>query len=292
MRHFKRIYIEITNVCNLSCTFCPKTKRSPQFMDITTFRNILENIYGYTKHLCFHIKGEPLLHPEIDKFLDISHDMGFKVNLTTNGTLIDKAEQKILNKPALRQVNFSLHSFSSNDKFITMEDYLNNVLCFTNKSVENSNTIIALRLWNLDKSDIRNSERQRNRNLLSIIENFFNLDFQIEETIALNSGIKLRDRVFLNQDYEFKWPDLSITSENTKGFCYGLRSHMGFLVDGTVVPCCLDNDGDIPLGNINFCSFSEILSSPRAENMFDGFSNGKIVEALCKRCGYRERFNG
>ena len=125
MKKFKKFYIEITNVCNLSCSFCPQTKRSPEIMKFDVFNKILDEVKPYTDYLYFHVKGEPLLHPEIDKFLDISYEKGFMVNITTNGTLISKAKDKILMKPALRQVNFSLHSFDGNQSHNNKEEYIN-----------------------------------------------------------------------------------------------------------------------------------------------------------------------
>ncbi len=102
MRKFRRIYIEITNVCNLKCNFCPVTNRKPEFMTTELFKRILYEIREYTEYIYLHVKGEPFLHPEIDKILDISFEKGFKVNITTNGTLINNVRDKIINKKALR----------------------------------------------------------------------------------------------------------------------------------------------------------------------------------------------
>lgn len=291
MKKFKKVYVEITNVCNLACSFCPKTQRGPEFMKLETFSEILERVKEYTDHIYFHVKGEPLLHPDIDKFLDLSFQKGLKVTLTTNGTLISKVKHKILGKPALRQVNISLHSFDANEKSTNMDDYFNSIIDFAKEAVEVSQTIVALRLWNLSESNITNVERQRNRHILEIIEKAFGLEYKIEEQITEKRGIKLAERTFLNQDYEFKWPDLKEEEDEGRGFCYGLKNQIAILVDGTVVPCCLDGEGVINLGNINKTSFSEIIGSERARNMVQGFSNRKCVEELCRKCGYRRRFN-
>ncbi|WIV12643.1 radical SAM protein [Proteiniborus sp. MB09-C3] len=290
MKKYKRIYIEITNVCNLSCRFCPQTMRRPEFMELKTFSNILEQIKPYTDYIYFHVKGEPLLHPEIDRFLDLSYEKGFKVNITTNGTLINKAKDKIFLKPALRQVNFSLHSFDGNDGPQNKDEYINNIISFTKEAVDKSDTLISLRLWNLDKDNKTNIKRKRNRQLLEVIEKSFNLNYRIEEIIIPSRGIKIADRVYLNQDYEFKWPDLKEPEDESEGFCYGLRSQAAILVNGTVVPCCLDGEGVINLGNINETCFSEIIETDRAKDIVNGFSRREAVEELCRKCGYRKRF--
>ena len=290
MRKFKKIYIEITNICNLACSFCPQTKRKPQFMDVETFEKILKQIKGHTEYIYFHVKGEPFLHPEIDRFLDLSFEYGFKVNITTNGTLISKVKDKIILKPALRQINFSLHSFDGNENTENIDNYLQDIFQFTFEALEKSNIITAYRLWNQDKDDASCTEADKNSHITEAIEKAFDLPYKIEDKISKSGGIKLRDRVYLNQDYEFKWPGLSESNSGKEGFCYGLRTQAAILVDGTVVPCCLDGEGIINLGNINSNDFSEIIEGERARKIVDGFSKRIVVEELCQKCGYRQKF--
>ena len=291
MKKFKKFYIEITNVCNLSCSFCPQTCRSPEFMSIGTFSKILDQIKPHTDYIYFHVKGEPLLHPNLAEFLQVSYEKGFKVNITTNGTLIHKVKKKIILSPALRQVNFSLHSFDGNEGTSNKFDYINNIISFVKEALDTTDTLFSLRLWNLDKDNTTNINGKKNCDLLSNIEDAFNLSYKIEEKIIPGKGIKLCNKVYLNQDYEFQWPDLLITEDNSPGFCYGLRNQVAILVDGTVVPCCLDGEGIINLGNIHETNFSEIVESQRANNLFNGFSRRQAVEELCRKCGYRKKFN-
>lgn len=291
MKKFKKFYIEITNVCNLACSFCPQTKRKSEFMSIKTFEKILNQIRPYTDYIYFHVKGEPLLHPDIDKFLDLSHEKGLKVNITTNGTMINKAKDKLIAKPALRQINFSLHSFDGNEGEEDKDSYINNIISFTKEALASTNMLISLRLWNLDQDNVTNLQRQRNRHILQLIENEFNLPYKIEEKITPGRGVKIGDRLYLNQDYEFKWPSLDEDEDTGSGFCHGLRNQVAILVDGTVVPCCLDGEAVINLGNINSTDFSQVIEGERASNLFDGFSRGKVVEELCRKCGYRKRFS-
>ena len=291
MKKFKKFYIEITNVCNLSCSFCPQTRRTPEFMKIETFSKILDQIKPFAEYIYFHVKGEPLLHPKLDEFLDISYEKGFKVNITTNGTLISKAHDKIITKPSLRQINFSLHDFDGNEDASNKDEYINNILSFIKESIDTTDTLFSLRLWNLDKNNTTNLEAKKNRELLLVIETAFNLPYKIEEEINPGRGVKICDKVYLNQDYEFQWPDLEEREDNNPGFCYGLRNQVAILVDGTVVPCCLDGEGIINLGNIHKTNFSEIVEGKRANDIFNGFSRREAVEELCRKCGYRKRFN-
>jgi radical SAM protein with 4Fe4S-binding SPASM domain len=291
MKKFKKTYIEITSVCNLACTFCPQTKRQSNFIKIDAFTKILDEIKPHTDYIYFHVKGEPLLHPRIDELLDLSHERGFKVNITTNGTLITKAKHKILPKPALRQMNFSLHSFDGHEGSKNKEAYITTILDFVKEAVATTPLLVSLRLWNLDTDNTTNLERSRNREVLEIIEQEFKLDYKIEEKFVRGSGLKISERIYLNQDHEFQWPDLKEAEDEGKGFCHALRNQAAILVDGTVVPCCLDGEGVINLGNIHQTPFSEIVEGERANNLFNGFSRREVVEELCRKCGYRQRFS-
>jgi radical SAM protein with 4Fe4S-binding SPASM domain len=290
MKKFKKIYIEITNVCNLACSFCPRTKRQPGFMDTETFSNILDQIKPYTDYIYFHVKGEPFLHPEIDQLLDISYEKGFYVNITTNGTLIHKVGDRIWMKPALRQINFSIHSLSVNKDYENEEDYLKNILKFINETREKRKILFSLRLWNLNKDNTTNAEVKKNHALLDQLQKEFQLEDQIEESVLPGRGLALAKNVYLNQDYEFTWPALHEEEDNGIGFCHGLRNQVAILVDGTIVPCCLDGEGVINLGNVNTQNFSEIINSERAIAIYEGFSGRYAVEELCRKCGYRKKF--
>jgi len=290
MKRFKKFYVELTSICNLACTFCPPTQRAKGFLKIDDFIKTLDQIKPFTDYIYFHVKGEPLMHPKIDELLDIAHEKGFKVNITTNGTLIPKVKHKLLGKPALRQVNFSLHSFDGHIGSKDKAGYLREILSFVGEAVAGSNMIISFRLWNLDRDNETNVQRNRNRELLGMIEEAFELDYQIEEKFAPGTGVKIADRIYLNQDPEFDWPDLNAPEDDGKGFCHALRNQAGILVDGTVIPCCLDGEGVINLGNIHNEPFSSIIEGERATKLYDGFSRRIAVEELCRKCGYRKRF--
>jgi len=289
LKTFKKVYIEITSVCNLSCTFCPPTARAKGFIKQETFEHVLDQIKPHTNHIYLHVKGEPLLHPKIDLLLDAAHEKGFKVNITTNGTLITKNKAKLLGKPALRQMNFSLHSFDGHIGSENRDGYLREILDFVREASEH-NVLFSFRLWNLTQDNMTNLERSRNRETLSILEKEFNLDYQIEERVEPGKGIRIGKNVYINQDYEFQWPSLDAPEDDGKGFCHALRTQAAVLVDGTVVPCCLDGEGVINLGNVHETSFSEIVDGERANNLYYGFSRREAVEELCRKCGYRQRF--
>ncbi|MFJ7972874.1 radical SAM/SPASM domain-containing protein [Psychrobacillus sp. NPDC096426] len=289
MKTFKKMYIEITSVCNLACSFCPPTARKANILKVDKFNEILDQIKPHTKYIYLHVKGEPLLHPRVDQLLDAAHAKGFKVNITTNGTLLKKNRHKLLGKPALRQMNFSLHSFDGHEGSTDREGYLAEILSFA-KEAAAQGVLISFRLWNLDPVHATSEQKRKNQETLDILEKEFNLDYKIEEKVVPGSGVKIADRIYINQDHEFQWPSLLAPEDDGKGFCHALRSQAAILVDGTVVPCCLDGEGVIDLGNINDKPFSEIIEGERANNLYDGFSRREAVEEMCRKCGYRKRF--
>ena len=288
MTRFKKIYIETTNICNLSCNFCPKTSRKLGFMDVDSFKKIINKIDGYTNHIYLHLMGEPFLNKNLKSFLKIAKDANLKVNITSNGTLINNVIDVLINSEAVRQINISLHSFEANENDINFYEYLNNVLDFINEANEKSDIICALRLWNIDTEELK-ANNNLNLEIIKIIEDKLNLEFSLSEMLMEKRGIKLKDRVYLNMAEKFSWPDSSISLISEEVFCHGLRDQIGILLDGTVVPCCLDSEGNIPLGNIFKEDLGDIINSKRARDIYDGFSRRRAVEELCKRCGYAKR---
>ncbi len=277
MKRFSKIYLEISNLCNLSCTFCPGTKRRKRTMAEEEFSFLLPKLRAYTDYLYFHLMGEPLLHPLLPRFLELAGNAGFRVILTTNGTLLAKQQDVLLNAPALHKVNISLHAFEANDLAVPFSEYLQQ--CFTYGKAMEGTKLTVYRLWNQGGADARNQD------ILSAMEMFFPKPWKQERR-----GTRIGDKVYLEYGDKFDWPDLSAKDSGDRVFCYGLRDQIGILCDGTVVPCCLDHDGDIPLGNLFDQSMEEILEAPRAKAIYEGFRNRKATEELCRKCGYARRF--
>jgi MoaA/NifB/PqqE/SkfB family radical SAM enzyme len=251
-------------------------------MDEKDFRLILDRIKGRFEYLNFHVMGEPLLHPKLGLFLDICEAYGYKVNITTNGTLIDRTEF-LLDKPALRMLSFSLHSYEGT----AYENYLKKVFDFTDKALAAGKMQICFRLWNLKE----NENNTGNNMIIEKIVEKYAPNLKIDDKATHVRSIKVAERLFLNKALEFEWPDLDREEIGSKGFCYGLREQIGILVDATVVPCCLDKDGVLKLGNLKDDQLDNIIKGKRARAIYDGFSSKKTVEELCKKCGYRTRFD-
>ncbi len=290
MKRFKKVYIEITNICNLSCEFCPKTSRTLKRNTKEDFHHILQAVQPYTDYIYLHLMGEPTTHPLLREYLEMSHEVGLKVNLTTNGTLIHKVQDDLIGAKALRQINISLHSFEVNDPHIKIEEYIRGVTDFVNMATKESQMICSLRLWNMDSETLK-AKNSLNAYIIKMLEEQLDLDLDIAEALQFKNGIKLKPNVYLNMAEKFEWPDQEKAVAEKEIFCYGLRDQIGIHVDGTVVPCCLDSEGHIALGNIFETSLEEIINSPRAKRLYDGFSNRRAVEPLCQRCGYAIKYS-
>ena len=274
---YSRVYVEITNLCNRSCSFCPGTAREPGMMTVTEFESAARKLVGVTGYLYYHLMGEPLTHPDLPQMLAIASRLGFKSQITTNGTLLNDRGQALLDAK-VHKVNISIHSFEAG----TDQDYVNYIhgcLDFADRA-SREGIIVVLRLWN------NGYDAGRNISTLELMKQRFPWDWSDNP-----KGIRIQEKLFIEHGDRFDWPDMTAADGGSSVFCYGLRDHFGILSDGTVVPCCLDHNGDIPLGNIYAQSVDEILNSPRARAIRDGFSCRRATEELCRKCGYARRFH-
>ncbi|MBE6551296.1 MAG: radical SAM protein [Ruminococcaceae bacterium] len=278
---YSKVYIEITNICNKSCTFCHKTKRKKRRMSFDEFKTVCGKLKGKTEYLYYHLMGEPLTHPLLPDFIEYASSMGFRSAVTTNGSLLAEKGDALIEK-GVYKVSISVHSFEDGEKE-EYERYLSDCFDFADKASKKG-VLTVLRLWN------KGYDNGRNISTLELLEKRFPKG-KDNEWHEGRRGVRIRDKLHLEYGERFEWPDMNAKEYGSDVFCYGLKDHFGILVDGTVVPCCLDSEGNIPLGNIYESSADEILSSARAVDMFNGFSVRKASEELCKRCGYAQRFN-
>ena len=279
---FKRIYLEITNVCNLNCSFCPGTRRKGHFMTEDEFSFLTRRLQGYAPYLYLHVMGEPLLHPQLAGLLSIAARHGFKVCLTTNGTLLPEKLEVLLAAEQLHKLSVSLHSFEGNRCSGDLQRYISGAAAGC-AALARQGTICALRLWNEGGAQEKNSE------IVDLLSSALGVDLRAL-TPDVRGNLKLGERLYLESAAKFDWP-APTAQECGVEFCLGLRQQAAVLCDGTVVPCCLDGEGQIPLGNLFDQPLEEILRTPRAQALIDGFSRRRPTEELCRRCGYATRFN-
>ena len=269
---FKRIYIEITNICNMNCSFCSKISRTPHEMSSAEFSHILNDVKNYTEHIYLHVKGETLAHSEIDKILTICDNTNINVNITTNGTLLCKNKEMLKKHSSIRQMNISLHG---SENPVTSAKYADDIL--SSAAELKKYFMISLRLWTLD------SKIEANNIIINKLKDKYMIDLSKKRAV-------LEENIFLSLAQTFEWPSLSLPDYGEKGFCLGTRTQLAILSNGDVVPCCLDADGEIVFGNIFKSTLSQILETRRYKTMYNSLSERKLSEKLCRHCSYRLRF--
>lgn len=272
---FKKIYIEITNCCNLSCSFCSKTSKPKRTMTIEEFKNIISKIKSHTDYIYLHVKGEPLLHKDLKEFLKIAEENDLKVNLTTNGTLFSQRVDDLKNSKALKKVNFSLHSENN------YPNYFENIFQSVDKLPKDITVIY--RLWTLSNSTLD----KKSTEIVEKLKDYYNLSPQIVDKLYKEQNVKISSNIYVDKDNEFIWP--TVTEEKSNGYCHALKTHLGILVDGTVVPCCLDASGIINLGSIYTDTLENIMTTERYRKLKKSFQDHKPSEALCASCTYKNK---
>ena len=276
-KKYSRVYVEITNVCNRNCSFCPGTTREKRRMTVDEFKIIANSLVGITDYFYFHVMGEPLTHPDLPAMISYATSLGFKCAITTNGTLLDERADELVSS-GVYKVNLSVHSFEDGDGE-SHSAYIDSLCSFADKA-SRAGVLTVLRLWN------KGHDGGMNDKTLDLIQARLDGEWKWG-----TRGARIRHKLHLEYGDRFDWPDMSADFISDQVFCYGLRDHFGILADGRVIPCCLDREAAITLGNAFETPISDILSSDRAVTILRGFDRRCAVEELCKRCGYATRFN-
>ncbi len=283
---FKKVYLEISNICNVQCSFCPVVEKDKKLMDVFEFEAMLKQVAPLAEIVCLHLLGEPLAHPRFSEILEVCERYHTQIDLTTNGILIKRHQERILNARCIRQVNFSLQAFKDNFPERDLDPYLLPLFEFaTSAHTLRPELYTNFRLWNQASNDSDNED------VLLKVESYFNIKINRNiETGAIKSK-RIWNRLYLHFDSRFEWPSFSLPHQATHGRCYGTVNHIGIHADGTVVPCCLDKNGAIKLGNAKEQSLHDILASERFVTMRDGFLKGVLVEPFCQHCSFIKRFD-
>ncbi len=276
MKKYKKIYIEITNNCNLNCSFCSKVKRHRKNMSLKEFEIILNKIRDYTNYIYLHVKGEPLIHKNIIEMINLADKYHLKVNLTTNGILFNKYAKQLGKCKNLNKINFSLHSENNKENYL--EDIFDNIKHLSDK------TTVIYRLWTLKNNKLD----KKSQEIVNKMKEYYNLSTETVDKISNENNIRISSTIYVDKDNYFEWP--TINNHKSCGYCYALKTHIAILVDGTVVPCCLDSDGIINLGNILNESMETIINSKRYKNLQKSFQDRKPIEKLCQSCTFKENF--
>ena len=259
-------------------------------MTLDKFDKLNLELKEFTTELAYHIVGDPLVLSNLDEYLNISSKHNLKVNITTTANNINKKHYETLLNPTIKQINFSINSYNANSHKKSLDEYLEPIIEFVKFAQKQKHEyFINFRIWNLDEE---NSAKEFNLKVFNKINKAFDTSIDIKDVYKNRpKNIRIDRKIFFNFDEYFNWPNLENKEVSKTGFCYGLDSHFGVLSNGDVVPCCLDKDAIINLGNIEDNSLKNILTSKRVKDIQNGFKKDILVEELCQKCEYRTRFD-
>lgn len=274
---FRKIYIEITNACNLTCSFCSKSKRTIHSMSLVEFEKVIREIFPYTNVVYLHVKGEPFVHPQFDEILSICDAYNMRVNITTNGTLLKNKVGILKKHHCIKKMNISLHCEHNG-----YPNYYKDVFDAVEKL---PHVYIMYRIWTLQEYELNAQAIE----IISALKEYYHIDYDLIQEIKTKNHIQMNERLYLDKENEFIWPDLNNEILQERGYCYALKTHIAVLSDGTVIPCCLDGEGILALGNIFEENLEDILHSPRAKAIKKSFQDRILKEELCKKCGFIQR---
>lgn len=273
-----RVYIEITSRCNLNCAFCSSAGRTGQDMDPAFFASLLPQVKQLTDFIYLHVQGEPLLHPSLEEIMDICDKERMQVQLVTNGTLLNM-HPHLIDHPSLRKISFSLQSveYHTRDELALLQE----ILAFCHEASKRDLPYCEIRFWRDEQLAMPRTER-----CLHYLQDNYSF---AENSRADN--YRIMDHVYVDFHNPFEWPAMDRPVISTTGRCLGGLHQLAVLSDGTVVPCCLDAYGNIPLGSLHEESLEDILNGSRYVRLCEGFLSNHLSEELCRRCPYRLRFD-
>lgn len=283
---YKRAYIEISNICNLQCSFCPEVERENEVLSPENFKKILSQVAPKAEQICLHLMGEPLAHPQFSEILKICNEQGVQIQLTTNAVTLEHRQDKLFEANCLRQINFSVQSYRDNFPSKPLESYMRSLTDFCKSLFEKRPEVyVNFRLWNIGRN-----ETNENEEVFQILERHFGIEINRQIHVESIKSKRIWNRVYLHFDSHFEWPSKDLPYQGEKGRCHGLINQIGIHANGTVVPCCLDKEAQINLGNCLEDTLDNIISSPKALKIKEGFQQGRRVDDLCQHCTYINRF--
>lgn len=173
---FHKVYIEITNICGLKCSFCPTKDTQNQTMDINLFNNICKQVKYYTKDIALHIFGDPLVLSNLNQYLDVALEHNLRVHITTTGYFLNNFNLNLFLHKSIKQINFSLNSYNKNNMNISLDEYLEPMFKLCDIKLKNKiHNFINFRLWNIDNSD----DKEFNQEIFNKLSNKFNIKLEI-----------------------------------------------------------------------------------------------------------------
>ncbi|MFP6144790.1 radical SAM/SPASM domain-containing protein [Helicobacter pylori] len=276
---FKKIYIELSDICGLQCSFCPNPKNVRGVMPLELFEKVCKEVAPLTPIITLHVLGDPCKLKNLNRYLNVAKRFSLKVDLVTSGEYLRDFEALL--QDIIYQISISLDAGLDHHNKLNQHRYIQKILEFCRyKCEKNSEVFLNLR--------IQDSTLEKHQNLIKpFLESFECISL---ETLISQGRARLFKKSFLNIQKTFKWPNLNaqnpLNQESKIPYCYGLIKQIAILSNGVVVPCCMDTQAHINLGDLNHTPLKDILNSQKAMAIKTHFLKGEALELLCKNCSY------
>ncbi|MGN8412500.1 radical SAM/SPASM domain-containing protein [Helicobacter pylori] len=276
---FKKIYIELSDICGLQCSFCPNPKNIRGVMPLELFEKVCKEAAPLTQMITLHVLGDPCKLKNLKHYLSTAKRFSLKVDLVTSGVYLHNFETLL--QDAIYQISISLDAGLDAHNKLNQHRYIQKILEFCRyKCEKNSEVFLNLR--------IQDSTLDKHQNLIKpFLESFECVSL---EGLKTQGRARLFKKSFLNIQKTFKWPSLNapnpLNQESKIPYCYGLIKQIAILSNGVVVPCCMDTQAHINLGDLNHMPLKDILNSQKAMAIKTHFLKGEALEPLCQNCSY------
>ena len=317
-----RLHIEVTNVCNFKCEFCPDAimQRRRGHMELALLETVLEAIAedNLARIITFHLMGEPFIYPHIFPAIHSAMQRSLRLHLTTNGSTFhlfpEQIEQVV--RSGVPKVTISLqtpdpHTFQLRGAppRLQPEAYFDGITQLVQANLRASDSPTRIHIKFLDTTPhpflvphkpiaVMDGPAQMQRELWTwarrLLAGSAATDVNwshIERAIArYRPGrwqlIPLHPKLVLETFPLDSWGNVAAATVVPArfGYCNGAARQAGILHDGTVVPCCKDFEGQIPLGNVTQQPLSDILNGPAACALRQGFNRLQVKNPVCQRC--------
>lgn len=321
MLHLERLHIEVTNVCNFKCEFCPDAimTRRRGHMDLSLLERLLKTVADeqIAEIVTFHLMGEPLIYPHIFPAIRRAVNLGLRLHLTTNGSTFHLCPEHIekLVASGIPKVTISLqtpdpHTFQLRGAppRLPSEAYFAGITRYVQKNLQDPHAPTRIHIKFLDTTphpflvphkpmDIMSGRAQMQAELMSWAQRLLAGVVDAPDSRTLQTAIAhhrpgrwqlipLHPKLVLETFPLDSWGN--VESEQVIpaqfGYCNGASRQAGILYDGTVVPCCKDYEGQIPLGNVTQQPLHSILEGAAACALRTGFDRFQVTHPVCQRC--------
>ncbi|MGD1904930.1 MAG: radical SAM/SPASM domain-containing protein [Leptolyngbyaceae cyanobacterium] len=317
----ERLHIEVTNVCNFKCEFCPDAimERRRGHMDVALLERLLTEVADHqlANIVTFHLMGEPLIYPHVFEGIAMAVERGLKLHLTTNGSTFHLRPDHIeaLVASQIPKVTISLQTpdpqtftLRGAPPRLEPEAYFDGITQYVRANLQAAESPTRIHIKFLDttphpflvphkpmhivegKAAMREELMRWAERLLSGLDDAPDAQ-AVERAIARHKPgrwqlIPLHPKLVLETFPLDSWGNVESSQVTPAhfGYCNGVSGQAGVLYDGTVVPCCKDYEGQIPLGNAQDIPLRDILAGPSACGLKKGFDRLKVNHPVCQRC--------